>query len=360
MPANTFGQIFRVTTYGESHGPAIGVHIDGVPPKLKISESDIQFQLNRRRPGQSSITTQRDEKDQAQILSGVFEGKTTGAPMMILIGNTSQRSQDYDDIKDLFRPGHADFTYHQKYGHRDYRGGGRSSGRETAARVAAGAVARKILTKQNINIIAYTRSIGPIDAENFDYSLIEKNKVRCPDPVAAEKMVQHIEEMQAKNDSAGGIIEAIVHGCPAGLGEPAFDKLHALLAHAVLSIGAVRGIEFGEGFAAARMKGSTHNDKFFIDGDQIRMMTNHAGGINGGISTGENIILRVAVKPTASISQKQQTVTTDKQNTVIEIDGRHDPCICPRIVPVVEAMIAITLVDSMMHHNAVSTILNDQ
>ncbi len=352
MAGNSFGKIFKITTFGESHGPAIGVVIDGVPPRLPLTEADIQFELDRRRPGQSSITTQRNEPDSVEILSGVFEKQTTGTPIALLIRNKDQRSTDYSYIKDMFRPGHADYTYMQKYGIRDWRGGGRASGRETAARVAAGAVAKIILRKYNINIIAYTRAIAGVYAQKTDYSVIEKNEVRCPDMDAAKLMKQRIKEAQENKDSVGGIIEAVVHGCPAGLGEPVFDKLDALLAHALLSIGAVKGIEFGAGFQAAEMTGAKHNDKMYVDGDKIRTVTNNAGGILGGISNGEDIILRLVVKPTASIPQSQQTTTTSMGDTSIEIKGRHDPCICPRIVPVVEAMIAITLTDCLMLHKA--------
>ncbi len=348
MASNSFGEAFRITTFGESHGPAIGVVVDGVPPSLRLSESDIQFELNRRRPGQSKVTTQRQETDQIEILSGVFEGKTTGTPVAMLIRNEDQRCKDYDEIKNLFRPGHADYTYLQKYGHRDYRGAGRASGRETAGRVAAGAIAKKILRDQGINIVAYTLAVGGIYAQRRDYAVIEKNMVRAPDLEAAKQMIEKIEGARKNKDSVGGIIEAIVHGCPPGLGDPIYEKLNARIAYALVSIGAVRGIEFGSGFEAAKMQGSQHNDKFYLDGERIRTKTNHAGGILGGISTGEDIILRVAVKPTSSIAQPQQTVSIDGKEAVIEVKGRHDPCLCPRVVPVVEAMIAITLVDALL------------
>lgn len=353
MASNSFGESFRITTFGESHGPAIGVVVDGVPPNLRLSESDIQFELNRRRPGQSKVTTQRQETDQIEILSGVFEGKTTGTPVAMLIRNEDQRCKDYDEIKSLFRPGHADYTYLQKYGHRDYRGAGRASGRETAGRVAAGAIAKKILRDQGINIVAYTLAVGGIYAQRRDYAVIEKNMVRAPDLEAAKRMIDKIEEARKNKDSVGGIIEAIVHGCPPGLGDPIYEKLNARLAYALVSIGAVRGIEFGSGFEAAKMPGSQHNDKFYMDGERVRTKTNHAGGILGGISTGEDIVLRVAVKPTSSIAQPQQTVSLDGQEAAIEVKGRHDPCLCPRIVPVVEAMIAITLVDALMLQKAI-------
>jgi chorismate synthase len=348
MAGNSFGQVFKITTFGESHGPAIGVIIDGVPPNLALTEADIQFELDRRRPGQSKVTTQRKESDTVEILSGVFEKKTTGTALAMLIRNEDHRSSDYADIKDVFRPGHADYTYYMKYGHRDYRGGGRSSGRETACRVAAGAVAKKFLRNEGINIIAYTLAVGDIYAQKKDFSVIEKNMVRTPDLDAAEKMIKKIEEARKNLDSVGGVVEAIVHGCPPGLGDPVFDKLNARLAYALMSIGTLRGIEFGVGFEATKMPGSKHNDQFFMDGKKIKMRTNHAGGILGGISTGEDIILRVGVKPPSSIAQKQKTVSLDHQNTSIEIKGRHDPCICPRVVPVVEAMIALTILDALM------------
>ncbi|MBF0531903.1 MAG: chorismate synthase [Candidatus Omnitrophica bacterium] len=348
MAGNSFGEIFKITTFGESHGPAIGVVIDGVPPNLPLNESDIQFELNRRRPGQSVITTQRQEADTAHILSGVLAGRTTGTPLAILINNTDQQTRDYEALKNIFRPGHADFGYQTKFGIRDYRGGGRSSGRETACRVAAGAIAKKILRNHNINIIAYTLAIGDITAKKIDLATIEKNPVRCPDPEAALLMAQKIEIARNQQNSLGGIIQAVAHGCPAGLGDPVFDKLNACLAHAVMSIGGVSGVEFGDGFAAAARHGLEQNDKFYMDGDKVRTMTNHAGGILGGISTGADIILRVAFKPTASISQPQQSVTVDGKDTSVEIHGRHDPCICPRAVVVVEAMIAVTILDRLL------------
>lgn len=346
--SNSFGTLFKITTFGESHGPAIGVIIDGVPPLLPLSVEDIQKDLDRRRPGQSKITTQRKESDTAEILSGVFEGKTTGAPIAILIRNEDQRSKDYADIKDLFRPGHADYTYQVKYGIRDYRGGGRSSGRETACRVAAGAVAKKILAQQKIQIIAYTLSVGNITAKKKDFSAIEKNIVRTCDLEAAEKMIKLIDDARKDCDSVGGVIEAVIRGCPAGLGEPIYDKLNARLAYALMSIGTMRGIEFGDGFAATQLRGSDHNDAFIKKGKEIHTKTNHAGGILGGISNGEDITLRVGVKPPSSIAKNQQTVDISGEDTAVQVKGRHDPCICPRVVPVVEAMIAVTLVDFLL------------
>ncbi len=348
MAGNTFGQVFKVTTFGESHGPAIGLIIDGVPPNLSLKEADIQFDLDRRRPGQSKITTQRQESDTVEILSGVFEGNTTGTALAMMIRNKDYRSNDYADIKDVFRPGHADYTFFMKYGHRDYRGGGRSSGRETACRVAAGAVAKKILREAGINIVAYTLAVGDVYAKMKDFNVIEKNIVRAPDMDAAEKMIERIDEARKNCDSLGGVVEAIVHGCPAGLGDPVFDKLNARLSYGLMSIGALRGIEFGLGFKATELSGSKHNDKFFMDGEKIKLRTNHAGGILGGISTGEDIVLRVGVKPPSSIAQKQQTVSKDLKDTDVEVKGRHDPCICPRVVPVVESMIALVLIDALM------------
>ena len=348
MAGNIFGELFKVTTFGESHGPAIGLVIDGVPSQLPLSESDIQVDLDRRRPGQSKITTQRKESDTVEILSGVFEGKTTGTPLAMLIRNEDQRSKDYSNIKDLFRPGHADYTYLAKYGFRDYRGGGRSSGRETACRVAAGAVAKKILVKHKVKIIAYTLAVGDIYAQKIDYSVIEKNLVRAPDMAASEKMIRLIEEVRKDGDSIGGILEAVINNCPAGLGDPAFDKLNSRLAAALMSIATVKGIEFGAGFKVARMRGSENNDVFTAKGGKVSTKTNNSGGILGGISSGEPIVLRLALKPPSSIAKFQKTVTTDFKETDVQVKGRHDPCLCPRVVPVVEAMIALTLVDCMM------------
>ena len=348
MTGNTFGKLFRITTFGESHGTAIGVIIDGVKSNLTLSEEDIQKDLDRRKPGQSSITTQRKEDDKVQILSGIFEGKTTGTPVCMIIYNKDYQSKDYSNIKDIFRPGHADFTYHKKYGIRDYRGGGRSSGRETAARVAAGAVARKILKLKNINITAYVKEIGGIKAQTIDLDEIEQNIVRCPDKEAALDMIKKIKQVQEEKDSIGGVVEVIVKGCPAGLGEPVFNKLNAVLAHALMSIGAVKAVEIGSGIACSKMKGSESNDQL-VDGDFI---SNNAGGILGGISSGQDILARVAVKPTPSIARIQKTIDMQGKETDITIEGRHDPCICPRIVPVVEAMAALVIIDALMIHEA--------
>jgi chorismate synthase len=349
MAGNTFGEKFRVTTFGESHGRAVGVVIDGVPPKLKISVDEIQRELDRRRPGQSLVTTQRAEEDKVEILSGVFQGKTTGTPICLLVWNKDQHSSDYDELKEVLRPGHAGFTYLGKYGIYDYRGGGRASGRETVGRVAAGAVAKIILAKHKIQIIGYSKEIAGISAKKFDYAQIEKNSVRCPDANAAKKMEKKILEVLKLGDSVGGIVEVVIKGCPAGLGEPVFDKLDADLAKAMMSIPAVKGFEIGSGFQAARMFGSEHNDEFYLDKKTklIRSKTNFAGGVLGGISTGEDILVRIAIKPTSSISKSQSTVDVYGTRKKLEISGRHDPCICPRIIPVAEAMAAIVIVDRL-------------
>ncbi|NTV29317.1 MAG: chorismate synthase [Candidatus Omnitrophica bacterium] len=348
MAGNVFGEIFRVMTFGESHGPAIGCVIDGVPPGLELSTGDIQKDLDRRRPGQSEVTTRRDEGDTVEILSGVFEGRTTGTSLALLIRNSDQRSQDYAALKDVFRPGHADQAYYQKFGIRDYRGGGRSSGRETAARVAAGAVAKKMLAVRGIKVLAYTLAVSDVRASTIDLDVIEQNMVRAPELKAAEEMVGRIKDAQSRGDSLGGIIETVVLGCPAGLGDPVFDKLDARLSHAMMSIGAVKGIEFGAGFAVAQMPGSVNNDELAIDNGRIKTRHNFAGGISGGISSGEPIVFRMAVKPTSSISIKQTAATIEGHLSEIEIQGRHDPCLCPRIVPVVEAMAALVLADAIL------------
>lgn len=352
MAGNSFGSIFKITTYGESHGYGIGVIIDAVPPGLALSEELIQLDLDRRRPGQSSVTTPRNEADKVIICSGVFEGKTTGAPIHLMIQNTNQKSKDYSNIKNVHRPGHADYTYQEKYGIRDYRGGGRSSGRETAARVAAGAIAKAILRNLGVDIRAHTKQVGPIKAITFDPKTIEQNAVRCADAEKALEMIELIESVKAEGDSIGGIVGCIIKGVPVGWGEPAFDKLDALLAHACMSIATIKGIAFGEGFDVATKKGSENNDDYGLKDDEIELKTNHAGGITGGISNGADIEFDLAIKPPSSISKKQYTVTNSKEETAIEVKGRHDPCICPRVVPVVEAMVAITLVDAMMRHRA--------
>ena len=344
MSGNTFGKNFRITTFGESHGPGIGVVIDGVPAGLEMDETFLQAELDRRRPGQSKVTTQRNEADRAEILSGVFEGKTTGCPLAILIRNSDQHSSDYSNVANLFRPGHADYTYFQKYGIRDYRGGGRSSGRETAARVAAGAVAKMFLKTKGIQVRACALNIAGIKAEKFLWDEVENNIVRSPDPEAAVKMVEAIQQAQLVHDSVGGIVLCELLNVPAGLGEPAFDKLDAELAHAMLSIGAVKGIEFGAGFAVSEMKGSQNNDAITPNGFE----TNNAGGILGGISNGDTIVFKVAVKPTPSIARKQQSIDTNRNPVDVEIKGRHDPCLVPRMVPVIEAMAALVLADALV------------
>ncbi len=348
MSANTFGHCFRVTTFGESHGVGIGVVIDGVTPDVAIPVEAIQHELNRRRPGQSRLTTARDEPDQVEILSGVFEGRSTGTPLALLIRNTDQRSKDYGNVAELFRPGHADFTYQAKYGIRDYRGGGRSSGRETAARVAAGAVAKLLLERYRVKITASVIQVGKIRAEKYDPAVIEANPVRTADPEMAAAMAAEIDRARMALDSVGGVVECRISGAPVGLGEPVFGRLDAELAQAMLSIGATKGIEFGTGFEAGAMYGSEHNDPI----EPMGFATNHAGGILGGISNGDEIVFRVAVKPTASIARKQRTMNVRGEVVDCEVHGRHDPCLCPRMVPVVEAMTALVLIDMVKRHAA--------
>ena len=349
MSGNFFGRLFRVATFGESHGPALGCVLDGVPAGLPLSVEAIMPELARRRPGQSALVTARQEQDECEILSGVFEGVTTGAPIALLIRNTNQRSADYTELAGVFRPGHADYTYDRKYGRRDWRGGGRSSGRETVARVAAGAVAKLLLRKAGISVRAGSVEIAGIRAEVFAWDEVEKNPVRCPDAFRAAAMADAIKAAAARGDSVGGIVACEAIGLPAGLGEPVFDKLDADIAKAVMSLGSVKGIEFGSGFAAARMPGAVHNDAMLADG---RFASNHAGGVLGGISTGAPLRFRVAVKPTASIAQPQQTIDTQGNPVTIVVQGRHDPCIVPRIVPVVEAMTALVLADAWLQHRA--------
>lgn len=351
MSGNNFGTLFKISTFGESHGPGIGAIIDGCPSNIPLTESDIQVELDRRKPGQSDVTTPRKENDTVEILSGTFEGKTTGAPIGLLIRNQNQRSKDYSQIKDLFRPGHADYTYQKKYQNRDYRGGGRSSGRETASRVAAGAIAKKVLESKGIQTIAYTIQVGDIKANERQLSEIELNAVRCPDKKAAVKMTELIKDIRGTGDSIGGIVEAIITGLPVGIGEPCFDKLDAKIAHAILSIATTKGIEFGNGFNCATQRGSQSNDEFTIENNQVRTKTNHSGGILGGISNGETILLRVAVKAPSSISIKQDTINKQNKKTSVEVHGRHDPCICPRVVPVVEAMLNIVVLDYLLINN---------
>lgn len=357
MGGNTFGKNFTVTTFGESHGEGLGCVIDGCPSGLNISKEIIQAALNRRRPGfiegkKNAAVTSRKENDEVEILSGIFEGKTTGTPIALLVRNTSQHSSDYDNLKNTFRPGHADYTYDVKYGgNRDYRGGGRSSGRETLARVAAGAVAMEFLKQKGISITAYTVKAAGVKAEKRNLKEIEQNPLRAPDNKAAEKMLSKIEEIRAQGDSAGGIIECIVEGCPAGVGNPVFEKLDAELAKAVLSIGAIKGIEFGDGFDSADSLGSLNNDAMHCEKGHPVFDSNHSGGILGGISNGNTIIFRAAVKPVPSIFKKQNTVCRKGkkyEDTELQIQGRHDVCLCPRIVPVIEAMTALVLADLIL------------
>jgi len=350
MAGNTFGNLFRITTWGESHGPALGVVIDGVPAGLELSEADIQPYMDRRAPGKTSISTPRAESDTVEILSGVFEGRTTGCPISIMVRNTSQHSADYSSIKDIYRPGHADYTYDSKYGLRDYRGGGRSSGRETLSRVAAGAVAMKILKELGIDVCSYTLSIGPvsIDKSRFDRSLIAASPTCMPDAKADAEAMEYLSKIREDSDSAGGVIETVISGMPAGAGEPVFDKLSADLAKAVMSIGAMKAIEFGDGIAVSSALGSENNDAFRMDGDRVTKETNHSGGLLGGMSDGSDIIIRSYVKPTPSIYKTQNTVTRGNQDTTVNISGRHDPIIVPRAVVVVESMCAITLVNALM------------
>ncbi|MBD8916540.1 MAG: chorismate synthase [Pseudobutyrivibrio sp.] len=347
MAGSTFGETFRISTWGESHGAALGVVIDGVPAGLTLDLAHIQQFMDRRKPGQSKFTTARNEADAIEILSGVFEGKTTGTPISMMVRNADQHSKDYSDIAEVFRPGHADYTFWEKYGIRDYRGGGRSSGRETIGRVAAGAIAVQILEALGITICAYTKSIGPVEIEQFDATEIHKNPLAMPDANAAKKAQEYLENCIHKQDSSGGVIECRVQGMPVGIGEPVFDKLDATLAKAMLSIGAVKGFEIGDGFLAATATGSTNNDAFVIQDEQVKKQTNHSGGVLGGMSDGDEIVFRVAVKPTPSISQAQQTVDLHGKERQIEIHGRHDPVIVPRAVVVVESMAAITLVDAL-------------
>lgn len=349
MAGSSIGNIFRITTWGESHGKAVGVVVDGCPAGVKLTEEDIQKYLNRRRPGQSKYTTGRSEADQVEILSGVFEGVTTGTPISLMVCNQDQHSKDYSNIAETYRPGHADYTFWEKYGVRDYRGGGRSSGRETIGRVAAGAVAAKVLEQLGVQFCTYATAIGPIRAERFDRDEISKNQLCMPDADAAKAAQVYLEECMASQDSAGGIIECKVMGMPVGIGDTVFEKLDGNLAKAMLSIGAVKGFEIGDGFAVAASKGSLNNDAFLIDGEgNVCKKTNHSGGVLGGMSDGSDIVFRVAVKPTPSISQSQQTVNVQGEETQIEIHGRHDPIIVPRAIVVVEAMAAITLLDGVL------------
>lgn len=358
---NTFGKLFTLTTFGESHGVAVGGVVDGMPPGIPIDIDFIQRELARRKPGQSRITTDRKELDQVELLSGVFEGKSTGTPIGFIVRNRNQQSKDYDSIANLFRPSHADYTYYNKYGIRDYRGGGRASARITLSRVVAGALAKLVLKQKGISITAYTSQVGDItldkDYRKYDFSLIETNLVRCPEPKKAKGMEALIAEMKREGDTIGGIVTCVIKGCPVGLGEPEFDKLHAQLGAAMLSINAAKGFEYGEGFAGSSWRGSQQNDVFIPSSDKqqahgIKTKTNHSGGIQGGISNGEDIYFRVAFKPVATLLMEQETVNKEGEATKIDVHGRHDPCVLPRAVPIVEAMAAMTILDALLVDNA--------
>jgi chorismate synthase len=349
---NTFGRIFRISTFGESHGLGLGVVIEGCPAGLSIDEDFIRNEMQRRKPGQSKITTQRKEEDEFQILSGVFEGKSTGTPIGMVIMNTDQKSKDYSHIADKFRPSHADYTYFEKYGIRDYRGGGRSSARETAARVAAGAIAKIMLRHYDITVNAYVSQVGDLKLEKSYLELnldnTEINIVRCPDSEMAEKMISFIDEVRKSRDTVGGIVSCVAKGVPPGLGEPVFDRLHAELGKAMLSINAVKGFEYGSGFEGVKMRGSSHNDSFYQEGDKVRTRTNYSGGIQGGISNGEDIYFNVAFKPVATIMQDQDSLNESGETVTVSGKGRHDPCVVPRAVPIVEAMAALVLADYLL------------
>ncbi len=357
MPGNSFGTLFKITTCGESHGGALGVIVDGCPAGLEITDTEIQHELDRRRPGQSTITTPRKEEDIIHILSGVFQGKTTGTPILLLAYNRDMRPEDYDELKHVYRPSHADYTYYKKYGFRDFRGSGRASARETLARVAAGAIAKKYLSQfLNIEIISYVEQVGSIKTK-MNYKIvknedIEKNIIRCPDQSCAEEMIKLIELVKAEGDSIGGVIKGVIRNVPVGLGEPVFDKLSADLGKAMLSINAVKGFEIGSGFNGVSMRGSEHNDAFIMEDCKLKIKTNHAGGTLGGISTGEDIYFRVAFKPVSTISKKQETVNVDNQAVSLQAAGRHDPCVLPRAVPIVDAMSALVIMDHYLRHKA--------
>lgn len=356
MAGNSFGTTFKITTYGESHGKALGVIIDGCPAGVGIDIATIQIDLDRRRPGQSSIVTQRKEGDKVEILSGVFEGKSTGTPISLIIHNKDQKSRDYDHIKDVYRPSHADYTYAKKYGNRDYRGGGRSSARETVARVAAGSIAKTILESKNIKINAFVSQVGHIkidQEQTINFSEVENNIVRCPNAEVAETMIEYIKKIRKDGDTIGGKISCNISGCPIGLGEPVFDKLHADLGKAMLSINAVKGFEYGSGFACIEMKGSEHNDIFEQESGTVSTKTNYSGGIQGGISNGMDIDFSVAFKPVATLMQDQKSINKEGAEATFKGKGRHDPCVVPRAVPIVEAMAALVLVDHYLRNKMV-------
>lgn len=352
MAGNSFGEIFRITTFGESHGIALGVVIDGCPAGIEVDVQFLQQELDRRRPGQSNIVTQRKEADEYEILSGIFEGKTTGTPIGIIIRNQDQKSKDYDHIKDTFRPSHADFTYQEKYGNRDYRGGGRSSARETAARVVAAAIAKLVLKQYGIHIQAYVSRVGHLQLDknytHLDLSKTEDNIVRCPDEAMATQMIEYIKQIRKEGDTIGGIVSCVVKGVPVGLGEPVFDKLHADLGKAMLSINACKGFEYGSGFAGLNLKGSEHNDLFYTENAIVKTRTNYSGGIQGGISNGMDIYFNTAFKPVATIMKEQISINKDGNETIVSGKGRHDPCVLPRAVPIVEAMAALVIVDHLL------------
>jgi chorismate synthase len=355
--SNSFGKIFKITTFGESHGVGVGVVLEGCPAGLPIDEGFIQYELGRRKPGQSKITTQRKEEDTVQILSGVFEGKATGTPIAMVVYNEDQRSKDYSHIADKFRPSHADYTYQEKYGHRDYRGGGRSSARETLARVAAGAIAKLYLKTLGIEVISYVSQTGNLKLEKpyteLDLSKTDDNIVRCPDQAMAEKMIALIDEVRKDQDTIGGVVSCVIKGCPVGLGEPVFDKLHAELGKAMLSINAVKGFEYGSGFEGIALRGSQHNDEFYVENGKVRTRTNHSGGVQGGMSNGEDIYFRVAFKPVATIMKDQDSVNQQGEAVTVSGKGRHDPCVVPRAVPIVDAMAALTIADFYLRNKVV-------
>ena len=354
---NVFGKLFRISTWGESHGPGVGVNIDGCPPRVPILPAEIQAELDRRRPGQSAITTPRDEADRLEILSGVEEGLSTGAPIAILVRNKDARSQAYDHLKGLYRPSHADYTYDAKYGHRTWQGGGRSSARETIGRVAAGAIAQRILADAAaVEFVGYVVRIHDIEAavdrDTVTRAMVEESVVRCPDPTASAAMVERIQQVRRDGDSIGGVLEMVARNVPAGLGEPVFDRLEADLAKAMLSLPATKGFEVGSGFDGTRLTGSQHNDAFYAEDGRVRTRTNRSGGVQGGISNGEDVYFRVAFKPTATINKEQETVTKDREATKLRARGRHDPCVLPRAVPMVEAMAALVVVDHWLRQRA--------
>jgi chorismate synthase len=349
MAGNTFGQVFRVTTWGESHGPALGAVIDGCPPRLPLSPEEVQLELDRRRPGVQAHASSRREPDQVEILSGIFEGRTTGTPISLIVYNRDVKSQDYDALREVFRPGHGDLTYQAKYGIRDHRGGGRASARETVARVAAGAVAKKVLDRDNIKVAAYTLELGGVRANEIDEAIIWDNPFFCPDAGVVETMAARVKEVKAQGDSLGGLVQVRVRGCPPGLGEPVFDKLDAILAQAVMSVGAVKGVEIGAGFAASCMLGSEHNDPLIPGG----FASNFAGGILAGISNGDDIVVTAAVKPIPSIAKEQKTIDLEGQSRTIRVGGRHDISAIPRIVPVILAMVRLTLADFLLRQRAI-------